>query len=126
MKIRALTGNDIPEIQDIYEKHYKYEFNFADLFQHPLGLFVVTDDNDKIICAGNVRNILEVVLLTDKDRTVRERRSALYNVLEVAEYIARNKGFDQLHAFVQDESWLKHLERVNFYPTKGKSLVRCF
>jgi hypothetical protein len=41
----------------------------------------------------------------------------------VSEFITKRAGFSQLHVFVQDKDWLKHLEKVGFKPTAGQSLV---
>lgn len=126
MNVRLLTEDDIPAIRRIHSQYYEHEFDLSTLFNNPLGLFVVTNGDDEIICVGNVRTIIESVLITDKSFSVRQRREALYKVLEVSAYIGKNKGYDELHAFIQDKTWEKHLEKVGFYPTKGKSLVLQF
>lgn len=124
MNIRPLKESDLPVIEELHKKFYEGEFDLVEIYNNSIGLFVVTDDNDKIICVGGVRPIAEAVLITDKDRSVRERRSALYRVLDASEYITKNSGFDQLHVFVQDEEWMKHLSKIHFKPTAGRSLVR--
>jgi hypothetical protein len=126
MKIRELQGHDIDQIQKIHTKHYKDEFGIADLYDKNIETFVVTDDENKVICAASIRLILEAVLITDKDRTVRERREALFRVLNAAEFISKQHNFSQLHVFVQDEIWRQHLERVGFKPTAGQALVLLF
>jgi hypothetical protein len=123
MTIRALTPNDIDEIRKIHNLFYKDEFEFPDFLNNFLCAFVVIDDDEKIISAGGVRMIAESVLITDLNHSTRDRRKALYQVLEASQYLTLNADFKELHAFVQDDKWSRHLNRVGFLPTKGKSLV---
>lgn len=126
MLVRTLKESDLPKIQEIHKNFYAGEFDLEEMFSNSIGLFAITDENDKIICVGGVRPIAEVVLITDKNRTVKERRSALLKVLDASEFVAKNSGFDQIHIFVKDEDWVRHLMKteVGFKPTVGKALVR--
>jgi PAS domain-containing protein len=123
MKIRALVPSDIDEIRRIHEQFYKEEFDFPDFLNNFLCAFVVTDEDGKIISAGGVRAIAESVIVTDKNFSVRDRRQALYQVLDVSEFITKHADFKELHAFVQDTTWISFLMTVGFCPTKGKALV---
>lgn len=125
MIIKAMDSSDFDKVREIHNKHYEYEFPLGSMFDNALALFTVTDNNGKIITAGGIRTILEGVLVTDKDCSVRERRQALYYILQACMFASGKLGYDQIHAFIQDDSWIKHLERVGFYPTKGKSVVLC-
>lgn len=98
------------------------EFDFPDFLTGFLCAFVV-EQNDNIICAGGVRNLAEVVLVTDKDFSVRDRRSSLYTVLDASLFIAGKKGHDSIHAFITDEVWLEQLTRIGFHNVKGKALI---
>lgn len=122
MNIRAITPEDIREIKKIHEAHFSSEFDFEEFRSHFLGYFVVEDEQG-IISAGGVRTIAENVLVTNLDRSVRDRKLALVNVLQTSMFIASRHGYDQLHAFVQDSEFEKHLHKVGFRGTKGKSLV---
>jgi hypothetical protein len=124
--VRQLRETDLPQLRKIHEEYYKNEFDMDELFENSIGLFAVTDEQDNIICVTSIRPIAEAVLMTDKNRTVRERRSALFMVLDVAEFITKKAGFEQLHVFIQDEQWIRHLTKaeVGFKPTAGKALVR--
>jgi hypothetical protein len=124
MLVRMLKESDLPKIAEIHRNFYEKEFDFEELFLRNIGVFAVTDENDVIVCVGAVRPIAEVVLITDKEKTVRERRSALFKVLDASEFVAKNSGFDQLHIFVQDDNWIKHLMKNGFKATAGKALVR--
>lgn len=123
MIVRRMNPSDIHALGKIHEKFYESEFSFSDLFGNSLSSLVVTDDDDKIILGGQVRVIAEACIVTDKDVKVEERRRALVNILNHFRQGAGCKGFDQLHAFVQDEKWKRHLIKAGFKPTKGEALV---
>lgn len=122
MNIRSIKEGDIEKASIIWEKYYKEEFTLPDFIDKFLCSFVV-EKYDEIVSIGGVRLVTESVVLTNKDFSVRERREALYKILEASAYITKSNDFSQLHAFVQDESWHRHLLKVGFNNTKGKSLV---
>lgn len=121
--IRAVLESDLEKIKEIHRKYYADEFNIPDFNKHFINSFVITDSENNIISAGGIRPILEVVAVTDKDKMVRERVSALNDLLTISAFIAEHDGFDELHCFVQDENWLRQLKKKGFVETKGKSLV---
>jgi len=102
MIIRSITPDDIERIKQIHAKHYQTEFDLPDLFVGFDGVFAITNGNDDIITVGGVRPIAEVVAVTDKDFSVRDRREALYKLLDGMTFIAGSKGYDAIHCFVQD------------------------
>jgi hypothetical protein len=121
MNIRALTPADVNEIKRIHKQYP--EFELPDFLTNYYGAFVVESEGRVITCGG-VHPIAESVILTDKTTDIDERRQALYQVLQASAFIARNKGFDQLHAsIINDEKWKRHLLKVGFRPTKGDVLV---
>lgn len=111
---------DFTELKKIHEKFYKDEFEFPD-FARFLFSFVVTDNNG-IISAGGIRLIPEAILITDKDRSVRIRKAALLSILTALAFITDKEGYDQIHAFIQDRSWEKHLKKMGFQDCKGHAL----
>ncbi len=121
--IRAIEPEDLGKIKEIHEKYYASEFNLPDFNKHFINTFVITDIDRGIITVGGIRPILEVVAITDKDKNVKERISALNDLLTISSFIADHDGFDELHCFVQDQVWLKQLKKHGFLETKGKSLV---
>jgi len=123
MRYRGLNPSDIIELQRIHEKFYKEEFELPDFFKGFLSSFVVTDDEDSPIIIGGVRSIAESVILTNKDMSASDRREALYGALKISIFSSSRFGFNQLHAFIQDEKWLNHLKKVGFKETVGKSIV---
>lgn len=120
--IRTFYPADLRKIHEIHQKYYRDEFPLGDFFNHPFQQVVVTED-DEIVCAASTREILEIVAVTNKDFSVRRRRKALLDVLQSAMFTAARTNFNQLHVFIQDEVWKKHLEKYGFKDTKGQSLV---
>lgn len=123
MTIDRLTLEDIGRLRVIHEKYYNEEFSFPDFTNKFISHFVVSDDSGDIICGGGVRTILESLIITDKSFSVRDRREALYKVLQASLFAVSRCDYNELHAFIQDEVWLRHLKNVGFKETKGKSLV---
>lgn len=122
MNIRALIESDIDKLRLIHEKYYAHEFNFPSFTDKFICGFTVTDDTDNIITAGGIRTIIEMVLITDKDKPVRVRREAVYNALNATKYLADQSGYNQIHIFVQGEDWERHLKKVGFNTCKGSAL----
>lgn len=122
MKIRAFASSDLEKLKEIWEKFYKNEFEFPQFHDNYITVFIVTDDDDNIITGGGLRYTVEATFLTDKDASVRDRRAALYNILESCEYITQKSGFHKLHVITDEEGWKKHLMKVGFH-SRGDCLV---
>lgn len=121
--IRAIRSDDFAELKEIHEKYYSSEFSFPDFVTKYLCAFVVTDDeSNRIITAAGVRTVTEVVALTNKDFAPRARREGLYRILDASAFVAIHNGYDQIHAFVQDDNWQKQLKKVGFRDCAGKAL----
>lgn len=121
--IRGLREQDLEKLRSIHRRFYANEFSFPDFSKHFINVFVITDSNDDLISVGGVRPILEIVAITDKDKIVKERVGALGDLLTISAFIAEHDKFDELHCFVQDDTWMKQLMKKGFVETKGKSLV---
>lgn len=126
MEVKNLEEPDLISLRHIHSLYFKDEFSFPDFLYGYLKSFVVLDEDGRIITAGGVRPIMECVLITDLNRTPRERREALLLALEASILPCEQLGYTQLHAFVQDEVWIHHLEKYGFKSTVGKSLVLSF
>lgn len=122
MLVREFRESDLDELRRIHAKFFANEFSLPDFLREFLCVATI-EDNDGIVTIGGVRNIAEVVAVTNQDRSVRVRREGLWNLYNVSRYIAGLNNHTQIHAFVQDEKWLHHLVDFGFRPTKGKSLV---
>lgn len=121
--IRAITKRDLSQIELIHKKFYGDEFPLSDLHRCICNFAVTDDETDKIISAGIIRSIAEIVIVTDKDVDIKQRRLALLQMLTAGVQTTRMAGYDQLHAFIQDQKWLQHLKRAGFRTTKGEPLV---
>lgn len=121
--IRPLLKRDNSQIVDIHQRFYESEFDLSELEQLTCG-FASVDAQDKIICAGGIRSIMEMIIVTDKSVPLNERQVALYDMLTTAGKSTKEAGYNQLHCFVQDEKWARYLIRhVGFKPTVGQALV---
>lgn len=122
--IREMRTSDVDRIREIYNKHFRTEFDFPDFMKGFLCAYVVEDVvNREIICAGGVRNIAEVVVITNKDLSTRRRRNALFNVLDASTFVAGKFGHDAIHAFCMDEKWSEQLRTVGFHTPNGHPLM---
>jgi hypothetical protein len=122
MSIRLIQNQDFREIYRIWEKFYSTEFEFPDFMKNYINTFVVHEGKSIISVAG-IRTITEIVAITNKDKTVKDRQEALHQILWASKFTCARKGYDQLHAFVQDMNWKRHLQKVGFRPTVGQALV---
>ncbi len=121
--IRAIQESDLGNIAEIHRKFYSTEFDLPDFTKHFIHAFAITNLDDKIVTVSGIRPILEVVALTDKDRSPLERKDALDSLLTISAFIADHDKFDEFHVFVQDKKWMNRLKRRGFVDTAGKSLV---
>lgn len=120
MQIRALADVDFEQLKDIHGRFYEDEFSFRDFFRGFVSSCCISDDDGRIITAGGIRPIVEAVAITNKDCSVRSRREALYNFVQLCMFSCQG---NDLHVFVQDPVWEKHLKRFGFKETVGKSLI---
>ena len=121
--VRNIQEEDLHTIYRVWVKHFKSQFEFPDFMKEFLVSFTV-ECNGNIIAVGGVKPILESIIIMDKDFSPRARRKALYEILDTSEFIGRRHGFNQLHAFIQEEKYLETLLRRGFELTKGKAVVR--
>ena len=122
MITRAFDSGDVEKAREIHARFFANEFTFPDFLKGFYCSFVVEDDKG-IVSAGGVRPICESIIITDKDRSVKDRKYALAQVLQASMFICDSYKFNELTAFIQDAEWERHLSKVGFVPTKGKSLV---
>ena len=122
MNMRAYYPEDVWKIRKIWEKHFQEEFEFPDFLKGYYSALII-ESNGEIILAGGVRPITELVCVTNKDTTERQRVTALKNLVQFGMFTCVGHGFDQLHCFVQGDNWKRQVETVSFRPTKGQALV---
>lgn len=123
MKVRIYTDNDVWKIREIHEKHYADEFELPNFHDGFLGSFVVTDDEDNIIAISGLRPLVESVVMTDKDLPAKTRVEALLQILDLSKFLAKDRGYKHLYAFVNDDLWLKHLLKMGFRPANGMATI---
>ena len=119
MRIRPINPSDMNEIRKIHSKYYNYDLPE----DHYLCSFIVEDENGKMITAGGIRTIAEIIAVTDKEISPRIRREALMMLLRASNLVCNNNGYNQFHAFVTDEKWYNQLLRHGFNITNGKALI---
>lgn len=122
MMVREYRPSDLDNLKEIHSKYFKDEFVLPNFLSNYL-CAVTVEDNQGLITVGGIRNIAEVVAVTNKTKTVRIRREALLALLQALGYVARQFNHNQIHAFIQDPIWKQQLIRTGFNPTKGDALV---
>lgn len=127
MNIREMGFSDRDEIDDLYERffsHIEYpDFLDKNDFRCP---FVVTEETDssKVLLAGGIKVILEAVVVTDKNESIRKRQEALLQAMGSVVRIAGDMGYEQVHVFVaNDDQYVKHLQKFGFKLMDAKLLV---
>lgn len=123
MIIRQFERTDIEELKKVYDEgNYITEYPF-DIFSDPhyIDLFTVVDEGG-LISAGGIRLTPEIVVATDKSRSIRDRREALLNILQAAEYITKTQGFRGFSASTVSDNWYQQLLKYGFQASTGKPL----
>jgi len=123
MKLRCINYSDEDRLKEIHSKYFSSEFEFPNFFDNFLSSFVVADENNEIIAGGGIRPIVEAVIITNKDIEIEKRRLALIEILRMSMFATAVREYKELHAFIQDDKWLRHLKKAGFRETKGRSLV---
>jgi len=118
--IRVAQQSDMEVVKQIHAKFFADEFEFPN-FMSMLAAFVVEEDGE-IVSIGGIRPIAESIIVTNKKFSPRDRRTALLLLLQASLFATDKFNFDQLHAFVQDEKWLKQLVQYGFQPCKGEAV----
>lgn len=122
MILRAMKEEDLERLERIHNKYYKNEFPFPDFTSHFLNAFIVENEG-LIVTAGGLRVITEAVAVTNKELNINERAEGLGKLLSALAYTAHRDGFNEIHAFVQEERWKQVLLNRQFKKTKGEALV---
>lgn len=119
MIVRSLEIKDIPVIAELHQTYYK-ELELPD-FTKGLCSFVIGDNEP--VCIGMVKTYAEAIILTDKSKSLRQKREALYQVLDIGAYVAKQHGYQQLHAVTLDEHYAEILLKRGFDRVRGHNLV---
>lgn len=124
IKLTALTREDLKMVEELHARGFAEEFDLPDFSHGFFCAFKVTDTKGKIIAISGVKPIAESIVLTDKKASVRQRTESLIEILQASTYVCKKFDFTQLHCFITDKEYQKHLEKFGFQPTKGQALVR--
>lgn len=114
---------DIAKLKEIHEKFYAEEFPFPDFFGEFMAGFVIEDANKRILLAGGVKPLAESVIITNKDMNHVSLGRALVETIDISTRICNKHHIKQLHAFIQDDVYGKHLLERGFEPVVGRPLV---
>ena len=123
MKIRELRLSDKHDIDRIHRQFFHRneapEFFKSD-YKCPFG---IVGDDDRIILAGGIKLLAEIVLVTDKSQPVKTRYEALLQAMGSSIHIGKDLGFSEMFAFVNnDDKYTRILERHGFSLMEAKTL----
>ena len=119
--IRACRPEDLEEIKKIHERFYSETHELPNLMEM-ICAFVIEDEQG-IVTAGGVRDIAEVIAVTNKDRHAVDRARALYQLRDMSAITCREFGYDRMHIWSQDSKYSKRLMKNNFRLAPGQSLI---
>ena len=110
----------------VSEMHNKF-FNSnepIDLFDGSFSCPFVIEEDGEIVLAGGVKTLAEVAIVTDRNKNIRTRVTALLQALGSSITIAREMNQQCIYAFVNDDDqYVKHLQKYNFKLIDAKLLV---
>ena len=112
MILREFRSEDLKEVQRLHETYYP-DFNFPEFFKLLCG-FIVEDDDKSIILAGGVELIGEALLVTNKDKNRIKIGKSLVIAQGISQHICKRFDIRELHAFVTDDDYAKHLIQHGF------------
>lgn len=119
--VRACTPGDLEEIKRIHDQFYAEGHELPDLMEF-LCAFVIKDEQG-IITAGGVRDIAEVIAITNKERHAVDRAKALYQLRDMSAFVCKSHGYDRMHIWSQDPKYSKRLQKNGFRLAPGQSLI---
>lgn len=118
MEIREPRHGDKERIEEILSQH-NFEFPSGPIIVH-----AICEDDGEIVAYGVVRLIAEEVMIMDKNLSNKSKSKVLELLHQRAIQGSTEAGFDQLHAFVQDEHFIEVLKKhYGYKDCKGKAIV---
>lgn len=119
-----LTEADLFILKTIHARFYQDEFSFPDFKKNCLTAFKILNDEGELITAGGIKLNPEVILLTDKDKSVTDRMHALMVVAQMCGFIAKSAGHDLISVSItNDEKYVALLKKYGFRDSLGTHLV---
>ena len=121
--ITLVTDEHIERAREVHKLYYNNEFDFPDFLKEFILVFSSVNNEGQLIGIGGIKTILEFIVITDPTKSVRDRHTAVYDLLAAANSAAKNNNYDQIHAFVQNLHWKEVMLKRGFRETKGQALV---
>jgi hypothetical protein len=122
LNIRLYQPRDLDLVRELHERHHAKDFDLP-ILDNPsmVGKWII-EDKDGPILFGGVNLLAEAIAVTDLDRSVEDRRKALYTSLEISLNCTNRYGLPSLHCTVFDDKWKRHLKKAGFRDCKGSFL----
>ncbi len=122
MELRRPKLHELPKLREIHAP-FEDQFKFPDLAL--LSTIYVVVEYDQIIGFGTMQSILEVTVVLDQSRPAYDRMAALVVLDKQSELEAKEQGYNQIHAFIQDKKFANLMKnKFGYKKTKGKSFVK--
>lgn len=121
LKTRPIEIKDIKDIELLHNKFFS-DFDFPD-FSSLVNGFIIEDENDEIVIAGGVEVIAESLLVTNKDKSRIKIGKALVMAQGISSYTCWAAGIRELHAFVDDTDYARHLVKHGFEERTEKRVL---
>ena len=119
--VRTFTGKDIEILRELQKKHY--DFDFPDLTHAKL--IAIAESDGEIVGGGILREIPEVSLILDKDKSLRAKCVALGQLMDYGLKFARNIRHEGVYGFVHEDDYEQILiKHFGFREAVGKLLFK--
>jgi hypothetical protein len=112
MNVRGIKITDMVKIMKLHDKFYR-ELEQPS-FLHTIDSFLITDDNDEIITAGMIEKVAEGMLVTNKHQSEIKIGKALIEAQSRMSHICKVNNIRDLYAFVDNNTYAKHLLQHGF------------
>lgn len=91
-------------------------------FLNMIDSFLIEDDNNEIITAGLVEKVAEGMLVTNKEMSEIKIGKALIEAKDRMSHICISNNIRDLYAFVDKDTYAKHLIQHGFTETSNRAL----
>lgn len=123
--IRGMTLDDVDKLRELHQKYYP-QFDFPEFFKECFCRFIITDSEGEIIIGGGVRTIAESMIVTDQSMSRIKIGRALIEAQRASMYACGRMNISELHAFVDNEEYAKHLIKHGFSPRSRALSMKVF
>lgn len=120
MITRGIRITDLGKIMKMHEKFYRQLEQPS--FLNMIDSFLIEDDNNEIITAGLVEKVAEGMLVTNKEMSEIKIGKALIEAKDRMSHICISNNIRDLYAFVDKDTYAKHLIQHGFTETSNRAL----